>query len=165
MLISAWFFKQQEGNDVAENCVRFLYIRENNLHAALHIMSDGEKNSTVPVRNHDGWCFFPAGADQSQPSKHVAFLFRVIGEHGICAHPSVFHLLSPPSSLASRGCRGPQGRALLTCFNRPCSVATPATQLISTFQFLASMKPRGQIVWGHGRWGGWVLPGLRESRI
>lgn len=42
------------------NCVRFLSKSgKKNLHAALHIVSAREKNSTVPVRNHYVWCFSP----------------------------------------------------------------------------------------------------------
>lgn len=93
-------------------------------HAALHNMT--ENSSTVLVRNHDAWCLFPSGVDQSQPSKHLAFLCTVVGEHGICAHPSVFHLLSPPSPLAPGGRRGATREGAPHMFQQAVSCCRPA---------------------------------------
>ncbi len=75
---------------------------------------------------------------------------------------SVLIPLFPP--LAPGGHRGPQGRALLACSNRPCSAATPAAPLISTFQFLASTMPRREGCQGPRQVGWTLYRAERESR-
>lgn len=142
--------------------------------ASQHIMSGRkeknrkEKNcDAAPERTHD---VFPPTEDAQSACKHVAFLHSFI-KHESPNHPSIplFSIL-PPSSLSPSALPGgrqqPWGRAALTCRNRPRSAATPGALLISTFQFLASVRPQREVI--EGRWGrqGWAAQqkGLPTSR-
>lgn len=99
-----------------------------------------EKQSIFYVRErkqHTLGDVFPSGVNQSQPSKHVAFICKAIGVHGICGSSPPLPLFCPQENISRHQGRRFQhvatGRLLLTLQRPP---------LISTFQ-LPPRRGRG----------------------